>query len=500
MGVHADANVNKDKTVNVQDVNKNNRSSSRKFGSLLTGTPYAGKDLAIERNEVMDKISLNKENVKAPLYTVRKAAPEDSCGVQYGDILINLVADGNAVTINAMDFDASKLGKDFNYNETWRTESRIVDNVSVSQGSVDIQGRALIMIFTGKEGMQILIASTDLKQVWMTSIPMKLVFRGNWEDRLHYQENGISDPLLSEITDRGVTVACHMLGKNGGAIEGMYEIHHVPFSYPVDIMFLFNESGKTADWKISAPAADPTKTEVSVKNGEDVIGGATIYYGVGEQFHHTVSKLKYNGVPRSPGSYIVKFLNEKLALAFGTGWDSRFDKQVGGDYFGIPQDKPGFETVEMGSDLYGKDRKVSYYSGNTIINDTTYLDYTLGTRNKVVVVHVPREGQGGGFFVLADNPLDISDVDRVLNLLIASNSSSISGTMTGDSKRKGKEDDRLIVYYPAGSIKVDVDLMKQLSDPDIASGTRNNIQALSGGEVVNEVSINLMHGVPRVLQ
>ena len=52
--------------------------------------------------------------------------------MQYGERLINLVADGNARTIDAMDVD--KFEPAWNYTPTWRTQSKIVDNVSVTQG------------------------------------------------------------------------------------------------------------------------------------------------------------------------------------------------------------------------------------------------------------------------------------------------------------------------------------------------------------------------------
>ncbi|MCX6772163.1 MAG: hypothetical protein NTV88_00115 [Candidatus Micrarchaeota archaeon] len=422
--------------------------------------------------------TFKKEFVK--VNNVYRPADYDSSGVQYGERIINLSAFGKEAAIVGLGLE--KLDKAFTFNETWRTTSKIVDHISISTKEINIDGRALVVVGTGREGIFIIFANENLDQIYMTVMKQSLVFKGDWDQRLHYQEKGISDPILLDVSSKGISWP-NSLGDN------RYQMNYVPLPYPKHITFQFNERGKTADWKTSIDSTSEGQNVVYVKNGDDIIAQGTVFQDVGSSFSRVQSKISSNGVTRSSNSYSIKNLNEKRAIGFGTSWKVNFSKEIGEQMFSIPLDRPGFETVGLGLDMNGATRQLTYFAGQTNINDTTYLVYIDPTRNKIAGVLVPISGNGGGVYLLDQSPLDISDVDRVLNLLVRSNGVDRAGWITGDSKRKGKDHDFVIAYDAYFGIKVRVDLLEQLSHPEINVTKKGLVQALSNGDIVQEVGI-----------
>jgi len=110
----------------VKKAEEQNQLGSRKFGKQNTLVDsYANSKLTEIEKRINDKVSaagnssantltarIERGEIKKDV--IRKATDEDSCGVQYGERLINLVADGNARTIDAMDVD--KFEPAWNYN------------------------------------------------------------------------------------------------------------------------------------------------------------------------------------------------------------------------------------------------------------------------------------------------------------------------------------------------------------------------------------------------
>src|SRR3989338_3508852 len=139
------------------------------------------------------------------------------------------------------------FGQNYTFGYDWRTQTLLVDNVDVSveKKGIHIQGKAVVMVGTGKDGAFILIGSADLTQFVQWNLKANLVNRGDWEQRYNQQEEGISDPVLYALNQHGITLVA-----NKGS--GNFEVYQVPLPYPKLITFSFQSSTSYAGWKISA--------------------------------------------------------------------------------------------------------------------------------------------------------------------------------------------------------------------------------------------------------
>jgi len=444
--------------------------------ALLLSEKSAEKELASRQNTVQKLDISGKEFARRVNPDLKRQLQQntiDSGGVQYEDRNIHVVAYGNETIIEAMGIDKT-FGANYVFGYDWRTQTLLVDNVDISTSKVSIKGKAVVMVGTGKDGAFILIGDSELKQFVQWNLKANLVNRGDWEQRYHQQEEGISDPVLYALNQHGITLVA-----NKGS--GNFEVYQVTFPYPKLITFSLQSSSSYAGWKISA---SEDGKEISIKDDSDELTKCTIRDNVGENFVRKESKVPYSGNIRSIGT-ALRIENGKRSVSWGKNFAINFSTAEGSEVFGIPESAPGFETVEL---VDG--RKPTYYAGQTSINDTTYLVYLVPTRNSVGGVLVSESGKNGGIFKLDGMPLDNSDVDRVLSLMVASNNVDLAGYVLGDSKRKGDAPDQLVAYYAPFVMSVTLNLYKQLSKGDSDIKVKGNtVTVYDAGEWERSISI-----------
>lgn len=441
--------------------------------ALLPSEKTAEKELTSRQNTVQ-KLDISGKGFRQVSPDLKRQLQQntiDSGGVQYEDRNIHIVAYGLETIIEAMGIDKA-FGANYVFGYDWRTKTLLVDNVSISTSKVSIQGKAVVMVGTGKDGAFILIGSADLTQFVQWNLKANLVNRGDWEQRYHQQEEGISEPVLYELNQHGVT----LVATKG---SGNFEVYQVPLPYPKLITFSFQSSSSYAGWKISA---SEDGKEISIKDDSDELTKCTIRDNVGENFTRKESKVPYSGNIRSVGTNL-RIENQKRSCSWGKNFAINFSTAEGSDVFGIPESAPGFETVELADG-----RKMTYYAGQTSISDTTYLVYLVPTRNSVGGVLVSEAGKNGGIFKLDGMPLDNSDVDRVLSLMVASNNIDLAGYVLGE--RKGDAPDQLVAYYAPFVMSVTLNLYKQLSKGDSDIKVKGNtVTVYDAGEWERSISI-----------
>lgn len=400
------------------------------------------------------------------LFVESKCALADSVsgGVQYNDRTIHLVYDNGKevkeTIIDGMGLEA--FGPDFMFNYTWRTKGMVVPNVDISTSKVHIQGEALVMVGTGREGIFILFADKDLNQFVMATMKQSLVIKGDWEQRYHMQEEGISDPVVLSMNEHGVAWPNRME-------DGRYEVHYVPLPTPKLITFSTSAAGSTTDWII-----DSDGQTVQLKDSKDVLASATIKDNVGDNFIRKDSRIKWNGVPRN-ADLDLRIENEGSSVSLGK-------------YFAIdvkPEIVAGkFETVEM-----GEGRKPTYKVGTVDANDSTFLVRPVPTRDGIWDVYVPQNGIGARIFQVEEGAvLNNSEIDRVLDLVVASdNLSGMAGWIRGNPKSDANY--VVVAHYPSFGLEVAVDQLRKLSGADIRV-KGNRVTVYENGEAVGYTGIS----------
>ena len=412
--------------------------------------------------QVNETKAFNKTFVKnGSLFVEKKCSSIDSGGVQYDDRNIHLVAFGKETIIEGMGLEA--FAPNFTFDYTWRTQSLVVPNVDISTSKVHIQGEALVMVGTGKQGIFIIFADRELQQFVMATIKQNLVIKGDWEQRYHRQEEGISDPVVLVVNEHGIAWP----NRKG---DGGYEITYVPLPTPKVITFSTNAAGPTTDWQI-----DSDGKTVQLKDSKDVLASATITDNVGDNFIRKESRIKWNGVPRN-ADLELRMENEQPSVSLGKNLAMIVSPEI--------VDGKGFETVEM-----GENRKPTYKVGTVVANDSTFLVREVPTRDGIWTVYVPQLGSNGRIFKVEDGrPLNNSDVDRILDFVVASdNNSGIAGWIRGE--QTGDKSYDLTAYDPSFGLKVDVDLLKKLSGADIRV-KGNKVTAYENGEVESYIGIS----------
>lgn len=415
----------------------------------------AEKEFAARQNSV-GKLDLSGKEFSKPIAQQKGGLlqnPVDSGGVQYEDRNIHIVARGTEAIIEGMGLDA--FGPNFTFDYTWRTQTMIVPNVDIATSKVHIQGEAVVMVGTGKQGLFIIFADMELKQFVMATMKQNLVIKGDWEQRYHRQEEGISDPVVIAMNEHGIAWP----NRKG---DGFYEINYVPLPAPKFITFSSDAAGPTTDWTIASDG----KTVV-LKDSKDVLASAIIKNDVGDSFTRKESRIKWNGVPRSD-EYELRIENQKPSVSLGKNFALTVSPEI--------VDEKGFETVEMGDE-----RRPTYRVGTVQADDSTFLVRLVPTRSGIWAVLVPQAGNSGRLFNLEEGkPLNNSEIDRVLDFVVASDRiSGMAGWIRGDPK--SDRDYTLVAYHPDLGLKVEADLLKKLSAGDI-SVKGNRVAAYESGE------------------